>query len=100
MTSPGGRRRAWRFAMVLWALAVAGGGGLTLWLQAGTGPREPYVWERTRTTPAPPPVADGDDGGCPRRPPAVPSAAPSSLPPALPSGPDIMVCAYASLSHR
>ncbi|MEU1403441.1 hypothetical protein ABZ471_13945 [Streptomyces sp. NPDC005728] len=47
MSVPGGaRRRRWRrWAVCAWAVAVAAGGGLTLWLQDSVRPQEPYVWE-------------------------------------------------------
>ncbi|MFF5977269.1 hypothetical protein ACFY78_00305 [Streptomyces olindensis] len=41
------RRRLWRRAVIVWAVAVAVAGGLTLWMQDSTEPRGPYVWERT-----------------------------------------------------
>ncbi|WP_298560719.1 hypothetical protein [Streptomyces luteogriseus] len=41
------RRTVWRLVLVVWALAVAVAGGLTLWMQDATEPRGPYVWERT-----------------------------------------------------
>ncbi|MGW1750120.1 hypothetical protein ACWCRD_31775 [Streptomyces sp. NPDC002092] len=47
MTSElGSRRRAWRWAVVVWAIAVAVAGGLTLWLQDSAQPRPPARWER------------------------------------------------------
>ncbi|MFF4501892.1 hypothetical protein [Streptomyces sp. NPDC001401] len=39
-------RRAWRWAVAVWAIAAAVGGGLTLWLQDSTEPRPPARWER------------------------------------------------------
>ncbi|MCX4883519.1 MULTISPECIES: hypothetical protein [unclassified Streptomyces] len=42
----GTRRRMWRRAVLVWAITVAVGGGLTLWLQDSTRPRPPVGWER------------------------------------------------------
>lgn len=39
------RRRAWRWAVVVWMIAVAVAGGLTLWLQDAAEPRPPAGWE-------------------------------------------------------
>lgn len=36
-----GRRRLWRWAVIVWAVAVVVGGGLTLWLQDSAEPPEP-----------------------------------------------------------
>ncbi|MEV1078830.1 hypothetical protein AB0I98_11345 [Streptomyces sp. NPDC050211] len=47
-----GRRRLWRWAVTVWAVAVVVGGGLTLWLQDSAEPPEPYGWEETED-PAP-----------------------------------------------
>jgi hypothetical protein len=35
----------WRWAALVWAIAVAVGGGLTLWLQDSTEPPPPARWE-------------------------------------------------------
>ncbi|MEV6946142.1 hypothetical protein AB0N07_29975 [Streptomyces sp. NPDC051172] len=40
------RRRARRWAVVVWAVAVAVGGGLTLWLQDSAEPPPPVGWEQ------------------------------------------------------
>ncbi|WP_328438612.1 hypothetical protein OHA71_18415 [Streptomyces sp. NBC_00444] len=42
-----GRRRLWRWAVTVWAVAVVVGGGLTLWLHDSGEPPEPYGWEET-----------------------------------------------------
>ncbi|MCX5061335.1 hypothetical protein OOK12_30720 [Streptomyces sp. NBC_00452] len=42
----GTRRRMWRWAVLVWATAVAVGGGLTLWLQDSMQPRPPAVREQ------------------------------------------------------
>ncbi|WP_244204457.1 hypothetical protein [Streptomyces africanus] len=59
------RRRVWRWAVIVWVLAVAVAGGLTLWLQDSTQPRGPYVWEQTNPdeTPDLPPCPTPEDGG-------------------------------------
>lgn len=41
------RRRLWRWAVTVWAVAVVVGGGLTLWLQDSGEPPEPYGGEET-----------------------------------------------------
>ncbi|MFF7953409.1 hypothetical protein [Streptomyces griseorubiginosus] len=46
-----GRRRSWRWALVVWAVLVVVAGGLTLWLQDSTEPPGPYVWQNTSPTP-------------------------------------------------
>ncbi|MGW3952148.1 hypothetical protein ACWEKM_14750 [Streptomyces sp. NPDC004752] len=120
MTMAGGHRRIWRWAAVTWALVVAGGGGVTLWLRAGAEPREPYVWQRTQDASRTPPAAHGDGHGCPRSAsaapetpsavPVPPSAVPPSmlragdaypsarvLPSAVPGGPDFTLCVYTSV---
>ncbi|MGW2570560.1 hypothetical protein [Streptomyces sp. NPDC001537] len=40
------RRRAWRWAVVVWAIVVAVAGGLTLWLQDSAEPPPPVGWEQ------------------------------------------------------
>jgi hypothetical protein len=48
MGIPGERRHTVRrLVVVVWVLAVAVAGGLTLWMQDSTKPRGPYVWEWT-----------------------------------------------------
>jgi hypothetical protein len=48
MGIPGERRHTVRrLVVVVWVLAVAVAGGLTLWMQDSTKPRVPYVRERT-----------------------------------------------------
>jgi hypothetical protein len=48
MGIPGERRHTVRrLVVVVWVLAVAVAGGLTLWMQDSTEPRGPYGWERT-----------------------------------------------------
>ncbi|MFD5519943.1 hypothetical protein [Streptomyces sp. NPDC127066] len=44
MKAPGGRRRVWRRILVVWAVAVIGGGVLTLRLQASAEPPPPTGW--------------------------------------------------------
>ncbi|MFE0510279.1 hypothetical protein [Streptomyces sp. NPDC058964] len=66
MTEEGDRRRRlWRWAVVVWAVAVGAGGGLTLWLQGSTQPRGPYGWEETHDSPAPLLGQDVDGTACP-----------------------------------
>jgi hypothetical protein len=54
VTQAGGarRRRVWRWAVLVWAVTVAAGGGLTLWLQDSREPR--YGWEGAQPTVTPP----------------------------------------------
>ncbi|MFJ3302989.1 hypothetical protein ACIPSA_07705 [Streptomyces sp. NPDC086549] len=86
MTGQGGsRRRAWRWAVVVWAVAVGVGGGLTLWLQDSTEPRGPYSWQENHDSPAPLFGQDVDDSGCP------PSATPRS------DAPVLIVCAHSAM---
>lgn len=47
------RRRMWRWAVVVWVVAVAVGGGLTLWLQDAAEPTAPYSGEREEPSPRP-----------------------------------------------
>lgn len=46
-----GRRRLWRWAVVVWVVLVAVAGGLTLWLQDSAEPRR-YRWEEAGPTPS------------------------------------------------
>lgn len=46
-----GRRRLWRWALLVWAVLVVVAGGLTLWLQDSAEPPGPYVWEQSSPTP-------------------------------------------------
>ncbi|MET7450958.1 hypothetical protein ABZT03_03485 [Streptomyces sp. NPDC005574] len=69
MTRAGGerRRRAWRWALVVWAVTVAVGGGLTLWLQDSAEPRP--GWYSGPETPDPAASLlrrEMDAGDCPR----------------------------------
>ncbi|MFI9614616.1 hypothetical protein ACIHCM_23615 [Streptomyces sp. NPDC052023] len=71
-----GRRRVWRWAVLVWAVAVAAGGALTVWLQESAEPPGPYRWEEATPTPlsrqdgethcpeasAPPRTGDGSYG--------------------------------------
>ncbi|MBG0852570.1 hypothetical protein I2W78_12150 [Streptomyces spinoverrucosus] len=47
----GGRRRAWRWAVLVWAVTVAVGGGLTLWLRESAEPPGPSRWEEAPPAP-------------------------------------------------
>jgi hypothetical protein len=49
-----GRRRVWRWAVVVWLVAVAVAGGLTLWLRDAAEPPGPYRWQEASPTPSPP----------------------------------------------
>ncbi|WP_019072191.1 hypothetical protein [Streptomyces hokutonensis] len=65
-----GLSRLWRRVLVAWAVAVAVGGGLTLWLQESGGPHEPYSWQLNKPdgeTPTPSPSQDDQDAAndCP-----------------------------------
>jgi hypothetical protein len=85
VTGEGGRRRrSWRWVVSVWAVAVVGGGVLTLWLQDSTEPREPYSRQETHDSPAPPLRQDADDSGCP-------SATPR------PDGPVVTLCAVSTM---
>ncbi|MCT9144093.1 hypothetical protein [Streptomyces violarus] len=59
------RHRVWRWAVIVWVLAVAVGGGLTLWVQDSTEPQGPYVRQQTKpgATPDVPPCPAPDEGG-------------------------------------
>ncbi|MEU6274651.1 hypothetical protein ABZ871_19900 [Streptomyces populi] len=64
----------WRLVLVVWAVAVAGGGLLTLWLRASVEPPPPTGWYNTEqdgpgapgpplpSGPATPPCPSADDG--------------------------------------
>jgi hypothetical protein len=60
-----GWRRLWRWAVVVWLVAGAVGGGLTLWLQGAAEPPEPYPGEQAEATPTPSLPEDWEDV-CPR----------------------------------
>ncbi|MEU5532416.1 hypothetical protein [Streptomyces sp. NPDC020362] len=88
MSEQGGarRRRWWRWVVGAWAVAVAAGGGLTLWLQDSARPREPYVWDNgDAETPrnvhggTPRPLHDprADDDACPPSPLPEPTQGPT-----------------------
>ncbi|MFJ9150100.1 hypothetical protein ACIRP7_18855 [Streptomyces sp. NPDC102270] len=47
-----GRRRCWRWALLVWAALVVVAGGLTLWLRDSTEPTGPYVWQEASPTPS------------------------------------------------
>ncbi|MGH1555503.1 hypothetical protein ACRAWF_37880 [Streptomyces sp. L7] len=62
--------RSWRRVLVAWAVAVAVGGGLTLWAAGLGGPHEPYSWQLNKPdgeTPTPSPSQDDQDAAndCP-----------------------------------
>ena len=57
------RRRIWRWAVAVWAVAVVGGGLLTLLLQDSTEPSPPAGWVEAGTTGPPP---EGWQTECPR----------------------------------
>ncbi|MGW1800500.1 hypothetical protein ACWCQN_32285 [Streptomyces sp. NPDC001984] len=91
MTAEGGRRRRrmWHGLAVGWAVAVAVGGGLTLWLQDSTEPSGPYVWQDAGDDSPPPPqqqLGREGHGECPQ----------PSRPPGEP--PMLVLCAYST--HR
>ncbi|MFF2366369.1 MULTISPECIES: hypothetical protein [unclassified Streptomyces] len=67
MTASGGRRRVWRRILVVWAVAVIGGGVLTLRLQASAEPPPPTGWYNSEhggpeapASPTPPCPSAGD----------------------------------------
>jgi hypothetical protein len=55
----------WRLVVIVWVLAVAVAGGLTLWMQDSTEPRGPYVWEETNPDEPPdlPPCPTPEEAG-------------------------------------
>ncbi|MFJ4620492.1 hypothetical protein [Streptomyces sp. NPDC088812] len=63
MTDAGGRRGSWRWAVVVWAVTAAVGGGLTLWLQDPSAPTGPSGWQRA-DVPAPLLGREVTDGPC------------------------------------
>ncbi|MFJ8083971.1 hypothetical protein ACIQ6Y_25580 [Streptomyces sp. NPDC096205] len=66
--------RLWRRAVLCWAVLVAVGGGLTLWLQDSAQPPPRARWEESRT-----PVPVPSDYTCPTQ------------------DADLVVCAYATI---
>ncbi|MFI0515471.1 hypothetical protein RKD19_002868 [Streptomyces canus] len=77
------RRRAWRWALLVWAALVVVAGGLTLWLQDSSEPPGPYGWEENTATP---PVPEEWPSTCP-------TPTPASGPDA---GPTVLACAFIS----
>ncbi|MGW3662621.1 hypothetical protein [Streptomyces sp. NPDC005141] len=69
MTAAGGRRRVWRWVLVVWAVVVTGGGALTLWLRASAEPPPPTGWYTSeqdgRGVPAPLLSAHASAFACP-----------------------------------
>ncbi|CAM5681446.1 putative protein OS=Streptomyces aurantiogriseus OX=66870 GN=GCM10010251_78610 PE=4 SV=1 [Streptomyces aurantiogriseus] len=66
MTDAGGsRRRLWRWAVVVWAVTAAVGGGLTLWLQDSAEPPETRGRYETEESPAPLLGVEVGDYACP-----------------------------------
>lgn len=58
-----GRRRSWRWVLLVWAALVVVAGGLTLWLQDSAEPPGPYGWERESPTPS---LPEGWETACSR----------------------------------
>ncbi|MFJ9901588.1 hypothetical protein ACIRVK_01555 [Streptomyces sp. NPDC101152] len=56
------RRKAWRWAVAVWLVAVVVGGGLTLWLQDSAEPPPAARWEQSSPTQSPP---EGWQSQCP-----------------------------------
>ncbi|WP_234354795.1 hypothetical protein [Streptomyces sp. NRRL WC-3618] len=85
-------RGAWRRAVLVWVIAVAVGGGLTLWLRDSAEPPEPSGRHRTDDG-DPAPLLRGDvedmEDKCP------PTLRASEAPEETPR--TIVVCAYATL---
>ncbi|MFE7861328.1 hypothetical protein [Streptomyces sp. NPDC057403] len=69
------RRRLWRWAVIAWAVAVAAGGLLTLWLRDSAAPPPPARWENAPPSERPAP------SDCPEE-----------------EGRTILVCAWATVS--
>ena len=57
-----GRRRSWRWALLVWAALVVVAGGLTLWLQDSAEPPGPYSWQESSPTPG---LPEGWASTCP-----------------------------------
>ncbi|MFF7748182.1 hypothetical protein ACFZCP_02785 [Streptomyces sp. NPDC007971] len=90
------RRRWWRRAVGAWVVAVAAGGGFTLWLHDSVRPRQPYVWDSEdgatprkvpRGTPRPLHDPRADENACVPSPSAEPAQGPD---------PAAVACAYVS----
>ena len=69
-------RRAWRRAVLVWVLAVAVGGGLTVWLQDAAKPPERPAWYRTGDS-DPAPLLRQDKEAAESMCPATPGATPT-----------------------
>ncbi|MFJ4203756.1 hypothetical protein ACIP2Y_29565 [Streptomyces sviceus] len=76
-----GRRRAWTWAVAVWAALVVVAGVLTLWLQDSVEPPGPYSWEENSPTPE---LPEGWNSQCP---------SPTSDPDASPM---VVACAFIS----
>jgi hypothetical protein len=57
-----GRRRLWRWILLVWTALVVGAGVLTLWLQDSAEPTGPYSWEESSPSPA---LPEGWESMCP-----------------------------------
>lgn len=82
-------RRAWRRAVLVWLVAVALGGGLTLWLRDSVEPPETHSRHGTGDSDPAPLLRQDLEDLCPATP------GPSPTPDA--SGRTIVVCAHATL---
>jgi hypothetical protein len=81
-------RRAWRRAVLVWVVAVAVGGVLTVWLRDSAEPPETHGrYGSGESDPAPLLRLDAEDV-CPATPGGSPEPAPEA-------GPTAVLCAYA-----
>ncbi|MGV9450454.1 hypothetical protein [Streptomyces sp. NPDC003635] len=71
---------------MLWAVAVAVAGGLTLWLQDTGEPQGPYQWQEAEHDPADAHDPVHDDSDCP---------GPDETPSPRPDG-TVVLCAYST----
>jgi hypothetical protein len=55
------RRKAWRWAVAVWLVAVVVGGGLTLWLRDSAEPAPAAGWEQSSPTPS---LPEGGQSQC------------------------------------
>ena len=85
-------RGAWRWAVLVWAVAVAVGGGLTVWLQDSAEPPETYGRYGTGDSdPAAPLLRQDVEDLCP----ATPGGSPA--PQAGEAVAPAVLCAYATV---
>jgi hypothetical protein len=76
------RRRIWRWAVAVWAVAVVAGGLLTLWLRDSAEPPPPVGRQESSPTPS---LPEGWETRCPR-----PTAGTDD-------GPAAILCAFSTI---